>query len=351
MPGAYCSSRNSNIEAGVINRQLLPGKIVRIVSVRKTVIFSTPCRCLRAASGDRGRMPVPCFLLRNGNGVRMMKMKLSVLCENTVCSPMPFIGEHGLSLLIENETTTLYDTGQGFGLINNMKVLGKNPDMIDRIIISHGHYDHTGGLMQMLKARGTGMEVYCHPDAFIQKIAYYQMPGNNLEVSIGFQSSRQEYENAGAHFNWISGYGGLSDTLAFISDVARPEGWKTWDVRLKRKIDGIIEDDPFNDDLSLLVETESGPVVLLGCAHAGIVEILEDISAKSGHTSFHAVIGGTHLESASAEYFERTVEVIERFNVAIIGTSHCTGFKRSSALASHFKDRFTQVAVGTVMEF
>jgi len=265
---------------------------------------------------------------------------------------MPFIGEHGLSLLIENETTTLYDTGQGFGLINNMKVLGKNPDMIDRIIISHGHYDHTGGLMQMLKARGTGMEVYCHPDAFIQKIAYYQMPGNNLEVSIGFQSSRQEYENAGAHFNWISGYGGLSDTLAFISDVARPEGWKTWDVRLKRKIDGIIEDDPFNDDLSLLVETESGPVVLLGCAHAGIVNTVQYAVKTTGIDRIHAVMGGFHLSGPFFEpLIDRTTKELQKMNPAYVIPTHCTGRKAIMEMEKQMPQQFILNMAGTKLTF
>ena len=281
----------------------------------------------------------------------MKKLKLSVVCENTVGSPLPFIGEHGLSFLIEEASNTLYDTGQGLGLLNNMKLMGKDPDGIDRVIISHGHYDHTGGLMGMLKARKTGLEVFCHPEAFIPKIALYEMPGNNLEVPIGFQFSRQEYENAGAVFNWISGWGKLTESVSYIADISRPEGWRTWDVRLKRKNDGSVEEDPFNDDLSLMLDTESGPVVLLGCAHAGIVEILEDIVSKSGHSKLHAVIGGTHLESASDEYLNKSIEVLEKYDVALIGTSHCTGFKRSSTLAAHFKEKFIQVATGTVLEF
>ncbi|HNU91118.1 MAG TPA: MBL fold metallo-hydrolase, partial [Spirochaetota bacterium] len=100
-----------------------------------------------------------------------------------------------------------------------------------------------------------------------------------------------------------------------------------------------------------MLDTGSGPVVLLGCAHAGIVEILEDIVSKSGHSKLHAVIGGTHLESASEEYLNKTIEILEKYDVALIGTSHCTGFKRSSTLAAHFKEKFIQVATGTVLEF
>ncbi len=280
-----------------------------------------------------------------------MKTTLTVLCENTVGTPLPIIGEHGLSLLIQDGSCTLYDTGQGLGLLNNMKIMGKDLNQIERIILSHGHYDHTGGLMALLNARSSAVPVFCHPDAFKAKIALYEMPGNNLEVPIGIRASVEEYEKAGAGFHWAEGYGEILNNLKYLSDVARPAGWKTWDALLKQKSGDTIIDDPFNDDLSLLMETDSGAVVLLGCAHAGIVEILDDFSAKSGHKEFYAVIGGTHLESAPDEYFAKAIESLERYKVKMIGTSHCTGFKRAASLYAHFKDRFVPVSAGTVLEF
>ncbi|MGV7928603.1 MAG: MBL fold metallo-hydrolase [Spirochaetota bacterium] len=279
-----------------------------------------------------------------------MKTTITVICENTVGTPLPIIGEHGQSLFIQDGSITLYDTGQGLGLLNNMKLMGKDPNLIDRIILSHGHYDHTGGLMDLLVNRVSEVSIYCHRDAFKEKIALYEMPGKNIEVPIGTRFSVEDYEKAGARFCWTEGYAEVSG-MKVLSDVNRPVGWKTSDARLKQKEAGEIVDDPFNDDLSLLLMTDSGPVVLLGCAHAGIVEILDDFSNKTGVKEFHAVIGGTHLESAPDDYFQKAIDSLEKFNVQKIGTSHCTGFRRSAALAAHFKDRFVPVSAGLVIEF
>jgi len=109
--------------------------------------------------------------------------------------------------------------------------------------------------------------------------------------------------------------------------------------------------DPFNDDLSLMVETPSGPVVLLGCAHAGMVEILDQISEASGYKEFYAVIGGTHLGSAPHEYVRRSMDAMNRYNVQVVAVSHCTGFKVACAFAAEFGDRFANASVGKVFDF
>ena len=109
--------------------------------------------------------------------------------------------------------------------------------------------------------------------------------------------------------------------------------------------------DPFRDDLSLLIETGDGPVVLFGCAHTGIVEILEYISSGTGHRDFYAVIGGTHLNAAPDHYIQETIETLRERNVRIIGVSHCTGFGPACRIAAAFPDRFRQAATGSEFVF
>ena len=280
-------------------------------------------------------------------------MKVTILCENTVGVPFPggLMGEHGISYLIEGKSTTLYDTGQGVGIINNMNIMGRNAESIDEIIISHGHYDHTGGLMLVLKNRDRPVPVYLHPDAFSNKIAYIETPGENFELPIGFPDSMEEYKKNRADFKFINNFTKINDNIFAISDVVRPAGWKTWDVRLKVKEGEKIINDPFNDDLSLLLETDSGPVVLLGCAHAGLVEILDDLSNKTGYKEFHAVIGGTHLGSASEEYINKAIDALKNYKVKVVGTSHCTGFYAAAAIMSEFRKEFVVAAVGTSFDF
>jgi 7,8-dihydropterin-6-yl-methyl-4-(beta-D-ribofuranosyl)aminobenzene 5'-phosphate synthase len=280
-----------------------------------------------------------------------MKTKITVLCENSVFVPFPLIAEHGLSFFIEREDASLFDTGQGFGVLNNMKALGKNPASIQRIVLSHGHYDHTGGLMSVLKEKGGRTRVYLHETAFNDKRALIPTPAAPLEVPIGMRAPRADYEQAGADFTTISGFTPITAGITALTDVTREAGWKTWDTRLKHKVEGTIEDDPFNDDLSLLIETESGPVVLLGCAHAGICEILDDFASRTGTREFHAVIGGTHLETAPSEYTDKAIQALRDYRVKRVAVSHCTGFKIACRMAAEFKDEFATASVGAVFEF
>ncbi len=280
-------------------------------------------------------------------------MRVTILCENTVgvTRPMGLMGEHGLSFWIEDQSITVYDTGQGVGIINNMALLGKSIRSIDRIILSHGHYDHTGGLMPVLAQRDTVLPVYVHKEAFRNKVAVGEGPDGATVVPIGFPYSREEYEKNGAQFRPLDHLARIEDKIFTISDIERSGGWKTWDARLKLFEDGKILDDPFNDDLSLLLETRSGPVVLLGCAHAGVVEILDDLSRKTGYREFYAVIGGTHLSTAPEAYINRAIEAFNDYRVKVLGTSHCTGFYASARIMKHFKKKFVPANVGSTFDF
>jgi 7,8-dihydropterin-6-yl-methyl-4-(beta-D-ribofuranosyl)aminobenzene 5'-phosphate synthase len=193
--------------------------------------------------------------------------------------------------------------------------------------------------------------VYAHSSIFNGKYAHHIESGNLIEKYIGMPKERPEYEKAGAEFRFIKGYSSITENISAISEIKRPSGWKSWDARLKQKINDEIVDDPFMDDLSLLIETESGPVVLLGCAHAGIVEILQDISSHTGCREFYAVIGGTHLGTASKEYAEKTIEALKQFKVKKIAPAHCSGFEIKCMFASKFKNEFCRASVGEVFEF
>lgn len=278
-----------------------------------------------------------------------MIKKVTVVCENSVQTPLPFVGEHGLSFCIEGDNgVTVFDTGQGLGFMHNMRLLGIEPGAIDRVIISHGHYDHTGGLLPLLKERRDKLPVYLHHAAFMEKGALLH---SGDVRHIGFQVSREVYESEGAEFREISGAAKIDGSITAFSDIKRPDGWRAWDTRLMRSDDSGVIPDPFDDDLSLLIETPSGPVVLLGCAHAGIIEILDNISAETGYKGFHAIIGGTHLDSAPADYVDRAIESVKKFNVEIIAVSHCTGFRVACRFAGEFREKAVNASVGRVFEF
>jgi 7,8-dihydropterin-6-yl-methyl-4-(beta-D-ribofuranosyl)aminobenzene 5'-phosphate synthase len=278
-----------------------------------------------------------------------MIQKITVLCENTVLSTAPLIGEHGLSFLIEDgDDVTLFDTGQGLGIINNMKKMRKDIKSIKRIILSHGHYDHTGGLMPVLREYGGSIPVYLNVSAFNEKSAI--QPDGGM-APIGMRYSRDEYEKNGAVFHEISDLAAITDSITSLSGIKHGSNWHSWDTRLKQRSGSDMMDDPFEDDLSLLLETPKGPVALLGCAHAGIIEILAEFSRRMGIKKFHAVIGGTHLGNAPENYVVKAINAVRDYDVDIIGVSHCTGFKVAMRFANEFPDRFANASVGSVFEF
>lgn len=279
-----------------------------------------------------------------------MIKKVTVICENSVQVPFPLIGEHGLSILIEGgEDTTLFDTGQGLGVVHNLKTLGKNITAIKRIILSHGHYDHTGGLLPVLKERGGIVPVYLSNSAFNEKVA--QLPSGDTHP-IGMKHPREIYEENGAKFFEVTdGMCRIIESISSLSGVKHEPEWRMWDKSLKIKSESGVIDDLFSDDLSLLLDTPSGPVVLLGCAHAGMVEILDQISENTGIKKFHAVIGGTHLDSAPEEYVLKAIDTVKKYDVDKIGVSHCTGFRVAARFASEFGEKFVNASVGRVFEF
>jgi 7,8-dihydropterin-6-yl-methyl-4-(beta-D-ribofuranosyl)aminobenzene 5'-phosphate synthase len=111
-----------------------------------------------------------------------------------------------------------------------------------------------------------------------------------------------------------------------------------------------IHPDPLKDDLSLIVDSDKGLIIVLGCAHAGMINIIEYALEKTRRNKIFAIIGGTHLGFASDEQFDETLKVIDRYKIERIGVSHCTGLPRASMLHAKLKDRFFFGSVGSTLE-
>jgi 7,8-dihydropterin-6-yl-methyl-4-(beta-D-ribofuranosyl)aminobenzene 5'-phosphate synthase len=286
-----------------------------------------------------------------------VKLKLSIVCDNTAGSSCSLLGEHGLAIWVHGREQFLFDTGQGLALRHNLEVLQLPVHDLTRVVLSHGHYDHGGGLRDLLALRTAAgakkTEICLQPGAFTKRYSVRQQAdGSTSRISIGLPFSRREYEAAGAVFRETSGYEQLTAGVWAFSDIPRPPDWRCFDTRLMVDgPDGTLIPDPFPDDLSLLLETDSGPVILLGCAHAGMVEILEFISAQTGLNEFYAVIGGTHLGKGSRSDRHRALRCLEKFKVKQICPCHCTGFPAACSLAGYFGERFIAGCAGTVLAF
>lgn len=276
-----------------------------------------------------------------------MNVRLTVLCENSVGRPNGTIGEHGFACLIETASgMLLFDTGTGAGILHNAQVLGRNLALVRTVVLSHGHYDHTGGLLDVLSRTGP-VEVIAHPGIFAER--YWA--GEHEQRSIGIPFARQHLESFGARFDLRRQYSKVAAGVHFSGEIPRVTPFETGDPHLMAASSdrGLIPDS-FPDDASLVLETGRGLVLLVGCAHAGLVNILEMVREQTGCTHLYAVLGGTHLAPASDEQFAGTVRALRAFGVERIGVSHCTGLLRAAQLHAEFGGRFFFASVGSTME-
>ncbi len=277
-------------------------------------------------------------------------MRLTVLAENSVPLSMSLVGEHGWSMLIEDgERLILFDTGQGIGFIKNARFLGKDPARIDTIILSHGHFDHTGGLMSALEACG-GAEVYCHPAAFERKAVKRKFGDREITVDIGMRWPREQLEERGARFNFITGPTEIGEKFLLTGEVPEKCDFEKIEPMFFVKDNGELRPDGIPDDLSMIIKGEQGPCVILGCAHRGIINILNLTRELTGSGEVESVFGGTHMLSRPEQNLQKTFEALKEFNLKKLGPSHCTGLTVCARLHNLFPQQYVWMNVGTSVE-
>ena len=271
-----------------------------------------------------------------------MEIKITTLSENT--ATYGFLAEWGLSILIEVDgLRILMDTGLSFSAVHNAQLMGIDLSTIDRIVLSHGHADHTGGLREVLKIKGE-VEIIAHPDIWTAKYVERDQEGVKY---CGIPYSREELESRGAHFNLVREPVHISDNVMTTGEIPMLLEYEDVENNLFVKEDDALRQDSLADDLAMVIDTESGLVVILGCAHRGIVNTLRRAQNLTGKELVYATIGGTHLFRASKERIEKTIADLREMGIQRIGASHCTGFRASAQLAQEFEDAFFLNNAGT----
>lgn len=278
-----------------------------------------------------------------------MSVHLTVLCENSVdrVSPHGLMGEHGFACHLHTEHGDfLFDTGGGLSIINNADCLGIDLANLQGILFSHGHLDHTGGLKQVLDKSGP-LPIYAHPDIFSQR---YSNNGSQPR-SIGMPWSQAALEKMGATLKLSEAPCSIAPGLMLSGDIHRTHKEETGDPNLVVfSEDNQQAADPLHDDLSLFISTDKGLVILLGCAHAGLLNIIDHALKVTGQDKIHMILGGTHLKFCGKEQMDATLSRLTELDVDRIGASHCTGLRGATILAEHFGKRFFSASVGVKIE-
>jgi 7,8-dihydropterin-6-yl-methyl-4-(beta-D-ribofuranosyl)aminobenzene 5'-phosphate synthase len=273
-----------------------------------------------------------------------MPVRITTLSENSAIR-RGLLGEWGLSILVQvGGRGVLFDTGLGISAACNATVLGVDLREVERIVLSHGHLDHTGGLLHILRLVRKQVEVIAHPDIWAAK--YALRPGRREEY-IGIPFPREAAESSGASFNLTKEPVWISENIVTSGEIPMLTDYETIDSILYVKEQGELKPDPLRDDLAVFIKSDRGLIVILGCAHRGVINTLRHAQKLTGVEPIYAVIGGTHLIGASPERMSSTVADLRRLDIQRLGVSHCTGLPESAILAREFGGRLFFNNAGT----
>ena len=275
-----------------------------------------------------------------------MDIQITVLCENTVGTTLPALGEHGFAAFIETKRGNyLFDTGQGYSILHNAKCFKKDLTSVKKIFLSHGHYDHTGGLSHVLKLKKK-VKIHAHPDIFSKKYALLKTNGRDTQKYIGIKCKKEYLEKQGAQFIFDTFLNRIDEDFYLTGEVPRTTDFEKGDPRLIVNNNGNLIPDPLLDDQSLILKTKRGLVVVLGCAHSGLINILQHITTNFKNEQLHTIIGGTHLGFLKEDQLDKTISHLKSYDFERIGASHCTGLKAAARLYQEFQDKFFFANVG-----
>jgi 7,8-dihydropterin-6-yl-methyl-4-(beta-D-ribofuranosyl)aminobenzene 5'-phosphate synthase len=278
--------------------------------------------------------------------------KITCVVDNTVKHGTPLWGEHGVSFQIETEQgSLLFDTGRSESVLwHNLGMLGACPRDVRALVLSHAHIDHTGALVTVLSQK-PGLPLYGSPDLFRPRFALT----DGKYKPIGLPVTQQEV-------NLLADLHLSTEPTEVLPDV-----WTSGEITQRREPEGrsnrhfvpeanepsgfVWMPDPYQDDMSLVLEINAGLVVVCGCCHAGLLNTLAHVR-RTFQRSITTVLGGTHLVEADETHLMRVIdELRDTYGSPRLYLNHCTGERAYVALATTFGDQVSPCPVGTMLTF
>jgi len=259
-------------------------------------------------------------------------MKLTVLTENTASGYCT--AEHGLSYFIECENKNiLFDTGHTDVFLRNAKQLNIDVGTAETVVLSHGHWDHGNGLKYLKNKK-----LICHPNCFIKR---YRKNGSlNIGLDLSYAELKKRFKILTSRKPYY-----ISENIIFLGEIPRIN---SFEAQTTTFVDENRNDDFIVDDSALAIIIKDELVVVSGCAHSGICNIVEYAKKITGIEKLKAVIGGFHLMENN-DQTKKTIKYFKEQNISQIFPSHCTKFPALTAFYNEFKTK--QVATGMIFNF
>ena len=274
-------------------------------------------------------------------------IRVTTLVENSV-NTRDLQAEHGLAFHIQaGSRCLLFDTGQTDLFLRNARQLCLDLKTVDAIVLSHGHYDHTGGLKRA-REEAPNARLFLHPSAASAKFSA-NADGRIRTVGMAETSLRAVHE-AGDSVVWTTKPTEVLEGIFVTGEIPRQNGFEDTGGRFFLD-EACAQPDPLMDDQALFFDTPEGLVVILGCGHAGVVNTLEYIQHITNGRPIYALLGGMHLLTAGPERMAKTIETFRRLKIQRIAPAHCTGISAVAQLWAAFPGRCSPCAVGTSMTF
>lgn len=276
-----------------------------------------------------------------------MELQITTLIENNPDDGGHLQFEHGLSLYIEADgRKILFDTGQSGDFAENARVLDKNLNELDFCFISHGHYDHSGGYERLVS-------VTDKPPLLIVGEEFFKPKYKKSDASC-FQFNGNSFDESFISNNKIALIKVKEDMLYLTEHIIvfhhfiKHTDYEKRNSRFFIKENTEYIPDNFNDEISLGIVTKKGLVVIAGCSHIGIVNILRTISERVD-IPIYAVIGGTHLIEADEARIQETIDAFKKMELQLIAVSHCTGEEGIRLISQGLKEKFLYNNTGKVI--
>jgi 7,8-dihydropterin-6-yl-methyl-4-(beta-D-ribofuranosyl)aminobenzene 5'-phosphate synthase len=276
------------------------------------------------------------------------RVTVTVLVDNMAGgSGSAVLGEWGLAFLINTDRhQILLDSGGGRVLLGNARALNVDLAKTEAIVLSHEHADHTAGLDGALSAVGR-VDLFVHPAGFDTRYS----KGSAGATAHRLPFSREQLSQRVRNLVETRTPTRVSEGLMVTGQVPRTNDFEDTGVRTAFLDETLKTPDQILDDQAVFFRVPEGIVILLGCAHAGLVNTMEYVSQLTGEQRIFAVMGGTHLVSASPARMQKTIEALRKYGVQRILLSHCTGVQAFAELAGAFPGLCSWPASGTRVQF